>query len=218
LRLEDLRAVVATATDQANPLAAARDRAVILLAFRRRSEVSALDCADLALTARQLTIVIRKSKTDQQRRGEVLRIPALPEGHAPLCVVSAVREWVQAAGLTALVGRTAGTGIPLFYPLTRGGRLRRNLRLSGEAVARIVRAHALAAGLDPEFVAELAAHSVRAGAATDALHAGEDPYEVARMLGHAGLDTLRVYDRRLGAGGGALARARTTTDAADSDH
>ncbi|HEY9473832.1 MAG TPA: tyrosine-type recombinase/integrase, partial [Mycobacteriales bacterium] len=215
LRLDDLRQVVSAAIDQANPLAAARDRAVILLAFRRRSEVSALDCADLALSARQLTIVIRRSKTDQQRRGEVLRIPALPGGHAELCVLSAVRDWLAAADLTALAGRTAGTGVPLFYPLTRGGRLRRDLRLSGEAVARIVRVHATAAGLDPEFVADLAAHSVRAGAATDALQAGEDPYEVARMLGHAGLDTLRVYDRRLGAGGDALTRARTATGGTD---
>ncbi|HEX5493891.1 MAG TPA: tyrosine-type recombinase/integrase, partial [Mycobacteriales bacterium] len=103
-------------------------------------------------------------------------------------------------------------------PLTRGGRLRRNLRLSGEAVALIVRTHAAAAGLDPRFVADLAAHSVRAGAATDALHAGEDPYEVARLLGHSGLDTLRVYDRRLGAGGQALARARTLPDSAGSTH
>lgn len=217
LRREDLRRVVAVAAAQPNPLAAARDRAVILLAFRRRSEVSALDCADVALTGRQLTVVIRRSKTDQQRRGEVLRVSALPDPHTDLCVLAAVRDWLVAADLTALAGRTAGAGVPLFYPLTRGGRLRRNLRLSGEAVAMVIRAHAAAAGLDPELVAELAAHSVRAGAATDALHAGEDPYEVARMLGHSGLDTLRVYDRRLGSGGQALTRARTPTDTTDGD-
>lgn len=212
LRVEDLRRVLTSVARAPHPLAAARDRAVILLAFRRRSEVSGLDCADLAFTRQQLTVVIRRSKTDQQRRGEVLRIPVLPEAHRALCVATALREWVDAADLTDVVGRAAGTGVPVFYPLTRGGRLRRDRRLSGEAVALIVRGHAAAAGLDPELVAELAAHSVRAGTATDALAAGQDPYEVARLLGHAGLDTLRVYDRRLGAGGDVLTGARTSGD------
>lgn len=209
LPVDDLRRVVQAAANQTNPLAAARDRAVILLAFRRRSEVSALDCADVALSGRYLTIRIRRSKTDQQRRGETLRIPALPKPHTALCLLTAVRQWLQAADLTHLAGHAAGTGVPLFYPLTRGGRLRRDRRLSGEAVALIIRAHATSAGLDPELVADLAAHSVRAGTATDALQSGTDPYEVARLLGHSGLATLRVYDRRAGAGAEALTGART---------
>jgi hypothetical protein len=59
---------------------------------------------------------------------------------------------------------------PVFRPLWKGNRTR-DSRLSDPAVARIVQARALAAGLDPT---RFAGHSLRAGFITSAARAEAD--------------------------------------------
>ncbi|MGW3369556.1 hypothetical protein ACWDOR_42230 [Streptosporangium canum] len=59
-------------------LAGLRDRAALVLGFAlmgRRSELAALDLEDLALTADDLEVTIRQSKTDQDACGEVVPCP-----------------------------------------------------------------------------------------------------------------------------------------------
>ena len=90
-----------------------RDRALLLLGFAgafRRSELVALDVADLEETDDGFKVTIRRSKTDQERHGETI---AIVRGSAA-CLVKAVKAWLAAAGISEG---------PLLRPVAKGGRL-----------------------------------------------------------------------------------------------
>ena len=74
----------------------------------------------------------------------------------------------------------------------RGGPRVRDAQLSGNAVARIVEARALAAGLDP---ARYAGHSLRAGFVTAAARAGADVWKIQQVSRHKSLQVLSGYVR-----------------------
>src|ERR1700674_5504812 len=81
-------------------LAGLRDRALLLLGFAgafRRSELVALDVADIAETETGLLVTIRHSKTDQEGQGITI---AIARGDIA-CPVKALREWLDAAGIEA---------------------------------------------------------------------------------------------------------------------
>jgi len=176
-------------------LAALRDRALIAFGMAlaaRRSELVALDVADLAWEAQGLRVTIRRSKTDQEGDGAVV---AVPEGRR-LTPLAHLRAWLAAASIAEG---------PLFRPLWKGGphpRLAgaspagggrvRDARLSGHAVARIVQARAAAAGLDP---ARYAGHSLRAGFVTAAARAGADVWKIQQVSRHQSLQVLASYVR-----------------------
>jgi len=76
-----------------------RDRALLLLGFAgafRRSELVALDVADLEETDAGLKITIRKSKTDQDGLGCTI---AIVRGSIA-CPVAALKTWLDAAEIT----------------------------------------------------------------------------------------------------------------------
>ncbi|GIH20808.1 site-specific integrase [Rugosimonospora africana] len=177
-----LRAMV-TALDLDTP-AGVRDRALLVVGFAlgaRRSELAALDLGDLVVTDAGLQVTIRTSKTDRDSAG---RIVALPYGsHPDTCPVRVTQAWLA---LLATTDRTTG---PLFVRVDRHGRLGRAAagrgttdgRLTGQAVALIVKRTALAAGLDP--AAAWSGHSLRRGYATETYRAGADPLRIARHGG-----------------------------------
>ena len=71
-----------------------RDRAVLLIGMAgafRRSELVALDVADLSFGEKGLDVVIRKSKTDQERAGQSI---AIPHGRH-LMPVDGLRLWLD---------------------------------------------------------------------------------------------------------------------------
>ncbi len=155
-----LRSIVGT------DLAALRDRALIAFGMAlatRRSELVALDVADLAWEDKGVRVTIRRSKTDQEAMGVVV---AVPDGRR-LAPLPHLRAWLEAAGIT--------TGA-IFRPLWKGGRVR-DARLSDHAVARIIQIRAAAAGLDP---ARYAGHSLRAGFVTAAARAGADIWKSSK--------------------------------------
>ncbi len=162
-------------------LAALRDRALIAFGMAlagRRSELVALDVADLAWEASGLRVTIRRSKTDQERAGAVV---AVPEGRR-LTPLTHLRAWLDGAGITEGA---------VFRPLWKGNRTR-DARLSDHAVARIVQARAAAAGLDP---ARYAGHSLRAGFVTAAARAGADIWKIQQVSRHKSLQVLSGYVR-----------------------
>jgi integrase len=135
-------------------LIGARDRALILLGFAgafRRSELVALDIVDRAFDGDGLTVILRRSKVDQEGGGRKIGIPfgANPE----TCPVRTVQVWLEKAAI--------GSG-PLFRAISRHGRLQAG-RLSGLGVARIVKKLAQRAGLDPAKYAR----ALAAGGACD---------------------------------------------------
>jgi integrase len=163
--------------------AALRDRALIALGMAlaaRRSELVALDVADLAWEDQGLCVTIRRSKTDQEGFGAVV---AVPEGRR-LTPLLHLRAWLAFSGLTEG---------PVFRPLWKGGRLR-DARLSDHAVARIVQARAAAAGLDRT---QYAGHSLRAGFVTAAARAGADIWKIQQVSRHRSPQVLfRLCPRR----------------------
>lgn len=203
-------------------LAGKRDRALLALGFAgafRRSELVALDVADLSEHADGLRVTVRRSKTDQEGAGIE---KAIPHGRF-IRPVALVRDWLDAAGISEG---------PLFRPVSRSGRVR-GLSLTGEqkgpadkltadtvtgatvaasprlttqAVADIVKRHAEAAGLDPAI---FGAHSLRAGFITTAAERGADMARIMDVSGHRDPRTVVGYIRRANAfkdhaGGGFL--------------
>ena len=166
---------------QGSGLPALRDRAIISLGMAlaaRRSELVALDVSDLAWQERGLRITIRRSKTDQEGQGVVV---AVPEGRRLTPLVH-LRSWLAAAGIVEG---------PLFRPFWKGGRIR-EARLSDHAVACVIKARALAAGLDP---ARYAGHSLRAGFVTEAARNGADIWKIQQVSRHKSMQVLSTYVR-----------------------
>jgi len=182
LTLDALRPALATLPEN---LTGQRDRAVLLLGFAcalRRSELVALDVADLQLTAADLRVRIRQSKTDQAGAGAEIVVPALG---GELCPVTAVRAWLEAAGI--------GSGAA-FRSIDRFGRVGRG-RLSAQSVALIVKAAAKRAGLDHR---RLSAHSLRAGFATQAALSNVSDLDGMAVTRHKSVNTYRGYVRAAG--------------------
>lgn len=185
LTLDGLRAVLLELDDS---LQGVRDRALILLGFAgafRRSELVALDVADLRWEARGLVVTLRRSKTDQEGKGREIGIPALEAGG--VCPVGALRAWLDISGIT-------GGALFRSFSLRRGARppqLTAN-RIDGRDVARILQRALGRAGI----VGNFAAHSLRAGFITAAAAAGVAEVDIARVSGHRSADVLRGYVRR----------------------
>jgi site-specific recombinase XerC len=90
--------VLAMVAGGARGPASKRDRALLLLGFAlaaRRSELVALDVADLEECPEGLRVTIRRSKTDQEGAGAVV---AVCRGSIA-CPVAAVKDWLAAAGI-----------------------------------------------------------------------------------------------------------------------
>jgi site-specific recombinase XerD len=179
--VEDLRAL---ATALPSTLHGTRDRAILVLGWAmgaRRSEVVALEVADLRLTADGFEITIRRSKTDQEGAGHVIGVPF---GSTPAtCPVRTVLAWKSAANVEAG---------PLFRSLKNGRPTSR--ALDGRDLARVVQAAAVRAGL----AADLAGHSLRAGLITQAARTGKNERDIMQHTGHRSAATLRRYIRAAG--------------------
>lgn len=200
------RAIAARQPDRARGgLRFLRDQALLLLGFAaalRRSELVALDIADLEFSDRGVIVAIRSSKTDQEAEGAFV---AVPNGRK-LKPVAALRAWLDALarasglqeGVHARERADAGaSALPkdaaLFRSIDKGGRI--GGRLSGRSVANIVKDYAAAAGFDDAIYS---GHSMRAGFVTNALERGADFFAVMQVTRHRDVDTLRAYDRRAG--------------------
>ena len=160
-----------------------RDRALLLIGFAgafRRSELVALDVADVAVTRDGLVIIIRRSKTDQEGEGRKLGVPY---GSNPAtCPVRALQDWLQ---------QCCYTEGPLFRPVDRFGKVA-SIRLSAAAVADIVKRYANAVGLK---ASDFAGHSLRSGLATSAAMAGASERSIMNQTGHRSVNTVRRYIR-----------------------
>lgn len=176
---EALRAILAEIPEDIRGL---RDRALLLLGFAgalRRSELVALDVADIEEDAEGLHVRIKRSKTDQEGAGDFVSIPY----GSRLRPVAALRAWLEAANIT---------GGPIFRSIGKGG-VPASERLTDRSVATIVKKRVEAAGFDPAL---FSGHSLRAGFVTSALHHGADILRVMDVTRHREVSTLKAYDRR----------------------
>lgn len=179
VRLRHLRAAL---QDWRDDEIGVRNRAMILLGYAggfRRSELAALDTDDVKRCDEGLIVTVRRSKTDQEGKGQT---KAIPYGSNPAtCPVRAVAAWI---------GMLEDAG-PLFRPVQKGGKIGGG-RINDKTVARVVKDLAESVGLDASAVG---AHSLRAGLVTDAFAAGVAEAVVMDQTGHRSSEVLRVYRR-----------------------
>jgi len=158
-----------------------RDRALILVGFAaalRRSELVALQVADVAIAPEGARLTLRRSKTDQEGAGEVVGVVRTGTS---TCPVLALQAWLEASEIAAG---------PVFRSVDRHGRV--GAQLTDQSVALIIKRRAALVGLDPAL---FSGHSLRAGLATSA--AGHDVEEriIMRQTRHRSVTTLRRYIR-----------------------
>jgi site-specific recombinase XerD len=173
-----MHSMVAMAPDRLSGL---RDRALLLLGFAgafRRSELVALDAADIAEAKTGLLITSRRSKTDQEGEGITI---AIARGDIA-CPARALREWLDAAGIECG---------PIFRPINKAGTVAAE-RLTDRSVANIVKAYAGRAGFD---ASTFSGHSLRSGFLTSAAANGASIFKMMDVSRHKSVDTLRGYVR-----------------------
>ncbi len=177
----ELRRLLVTCPD--DTLAGLRDRALLIVGFAggsRRSELVALDVADLQESSDGVRITVRQSKTDQEGAG---REVGIPHGqHPETCPARALRAWREAAGISEGA---------VFRGVNRHDQIQDG-RLTDRAVALIVKRAAERAGFDPSTYA---GHSLRAGLATAAAAGGAPERSIMRQTGHKSVVMVRRYIR-----------------------
>jgi integrase len=139
-----------------------RNKALLAVAYDtgcRRSELVTFDLADLRKAEDGTgTLLLRRSKTDQEGEGATLFLAA--------DTMEMLIAWLTAAGI--FEG-------PLFRSLTKGGNIAGPLAYQtdpGQAIAEIFKTMAAQAGLPSEVVASISGHSPRVGMAQDMAGAG----------------------------------------------
>lgn len=160
---------------------AIRDRAVMALglaAALRRSELVALQLADLELVREGLKLTIRHSKTDQEGEGQVI---AVPSGKV-LKPGLRLNEWLSVRG---------GEAGPLFYRTDAHGVMTKEA-MSDRSVARLIQRYAEKVGLDP---AAVGAHSLRSGFLTEAAKAGASLPKMQEVSRQKKVEVLLGYVR-----------------------
>ena len=175
-------------------LVASRDKAAILLAYAgalRASEVVASRIQDLQINHRGLTLVIPRSKTDQEGEGQY--VAAVRTATSETCPVTAVEEW-----LALLRERGCELDAPLFPalracgdPALHQGRLEYR-PLSTNGYRAMLKRRCTAIGIDPALIG---GHSLRAGHATQAAENGVDIVEIAQQGRWKDLRKVMVYVR-----------------------
>lgn len=172
-------------------LRAKRDRAILAIGMAgafRRSEIAAMQLPDLAFESAGVRITIPRSKGDQEAKGQEI---AIPEGRH-IRPVSLLGDWLEAAELKSPDAATGKprTG-PVFRRLTRDDALTA-APITDKTVARLVKACASAAGLDPAL---FSGHSLRAGFLTEAAAKRANLFKMKDHSRHKSLDTVAGYVR-----------------------
>lgn len=184
LRWEALSTVLKTIEAGTPSLKAVRDAALLRLGYdtlARISELAALDANDIRPGEEDdmaHTVILRRSKTDQDGHGSIRFIR--PE------TFDAVARWTNAAGIEG--------DEPLFSPLSSASH---NPRLEGRAIYRMIR---------ERCGHKYSGHSLRVGAAVDARAAGIDTGAIAQAGGWASTAMVNRYAAGVDAGESAMAK------------
>lgn len=168
----------------------ARNAAIIsagLRLMRRPGELAALNRGDIRFDDNGwMWVTIRKSKTDQLRKGKV--VPVEPSKNPRTCPVRIMKEWMDEHS-------RGNANAPLFFNVKNGQRM---TTASISSVVRLVASHA---GLKGRYTG----HSLRIGGATAAVQAGMT-MAMIRSIGDWESKAVLFYLRAVGA-----AQAAATT-------
>jgi integrase len=159
-----------------------RDRALLLIAYdsmRRRSELISLRVEDIGwLPDNGASILLRKSKTDQQGCGKWIRLTN-ETSHA-------LHQWLAAAKINeGFIFR----GVRSSGVITNG--------LCESRIPRIYKTLARKAGLNESVVQSISGHSMRVGGAQDLLNSGASLPQIMVKGGWSKTDTVMRYVERI---------------------
>ena len=174
--LDDLAAMCQTMSDDPKGI---RDRALMCVGWWgafRRSELVAIDTADITDDPKGIVVTLPRSKTDQEGKG---RLVPLHYHDGPTGPVVTLRQW----------SKLVDDG-PVFRQLDRWGNI--GGPITGRTVARVVKEYAEAVGLDP---AAYSGHSLRAGFVSECDRRGITSSAVRLVTGHQSDAMLSVYTR-----------------------
>lgn len=173
---------------------ATRDKALLLKGFAgafRASEMVANRVENLRFDHRGVTILIPRSKTDQEGNGQTVTI--VRTANPATCPVVALEEWIEA--LTELRGARSG----VLFPVLRaaGDSAIREARLAERALTtddyrKILKKLCEGAGMDRRTIG---GHSLRAGHATQAADNGASVFEIAAQGRWKTLQMVMLYFR-----------------------
>ena len=165
-----------------------RDAAIIAVGFAaalRRSEICGLTTDDVEIIksvkgkgSGKMFIHIRKSKTDQEGKGQKI---AVPEGRY-LKPIQRLQDWLEASGITRGY---------VFQTMKRGGKLR-GLPMHHSDIPRLVKRYAELIGLDSK---EVSGHSLRAGFVTSAAVHNARLDKIMEITRHSSPSTVIRYIR-----------------------
>lgn len=190
----DIKRMVDSCPDSGNR--GLRDRAILLLGFAtamRRSELVALDSEHVEYVyekdTRELVgirITIPNSKTDQEKKGQVIAVPAQTD--SAYCPVQSLTDWM----MMKLVGEPA-----IFLRIRKGDSIAMDketntpARLTPQSIALLVKDYAFRVGLNSS---QFSGHSFRRGWLTAASQEeGVDIFKMAEHSRHKSMDVLRGY-------------------------
>lgn len=162
-----------------------RDRTLLMLAYdtmRRRSELASLLKSDIRETKTGASILLRRSKTDQERLGTWLHITSQ--------TYNQILAWIQIAKITE--GKIL-RGVIGKNKLSEG--------LTGAQIGRIFKQLAKTAGIDKDTVKQISGHSIRVGAAQDLVQNGASLPQIMAKGGWTKVDTVMRYIEKYGNNG-----------------
>jgi site-specific recombinase XerD len=159
-----------------------RNRAILLTGFycgMRRSEISSLDVEDVAIGGKGMTVVSRRSKTDQEAAGFERGVKHARD--ASICAPCELTRWLQESGVKSAA---------LFRELN--GNTVTDERINSNLVTILVQHGVRSIGLN-SF--DYGAHSLRVGFVTTASRKGKSLEAIMRQTGHRKVETVLRYIR-----------------------
>jgi site-specific recombinase XerD len=176
---EDLRSMVQFCDDD---LRGKRDRALFLIGFAgafRRSELVSLKREDLNFNKNGLEITLRRSKTDQEGKGQIVPIPY---GSNPdTCPVRSLKSWLEESNIVSGY---------IFRGVDKHGNINSN-GLTPTAVGLIIKKN----GHINDRKEEYGGHSLRAGFCTQAAINNVSVHSSMRQARQKKVETHQKYIR-----------------------
>ena len=158
-----------------------RDRALLLLGFSgafRRSELVGINVEHISFDEEGISIFIPFSKTDQAGEGQHVEIPK--RFNVVNCPIEALESWLKISGIKEGA---------VFRGINRHSVISIQ-RLSGKAVAEIVKKRASGLFLDTSHVS---GHSLRRGFVMSSLEADVHLVSIMNQTRHTSINTLKEY-------------------------
>lgn len=159
----------------------ARNRALLLIGFSgalRRSELVSIKTEDITRHPSGITILIPKSKADQNGHGQRI---AIEYGNDPAtCPIKALDSWVTRAKIK--------NGF-IFRAVTKWGTVKDN-PMNDRTVALIIKHFVALAGYDPR---QFSGHSLRRGYATTAATVGASTFDIMHQTRHKSEKMVHRY-------------------------